>query len=162
MRTAKADWPPSEIRQADRSDLAAILELEDQQRMPAGQMTDMTSLEHWLDQPLTLCLVAMDAADQTLCGYILGSRLQEEAEIFQLLVAADRRRQGTGGRLLKRFLECCGSRPCHLEVAADNHAACQLYRCHGFTAVRCRPGYYRRDEQRIDAIAMARIPEALT
>lgn len=78
-------------------------------------------------------------------GYLLLSKLLDEAELLLVIVAADARGQGIGGALLgeaARWLRREGARRCFLEVEASNEAAAALYARAGFVQVGLRPGYY--------------------
>lgn len=83
--------------------------------------------------------------EEGLLGYLVYSRVAEQAEVVDLLVEPARRGQGTGGRLLRRALadmRQAGMRRCLLEVRASNAAAIALYRGEGFQCDGRRTGYY--------------------
>lgn len=91
-------------------------------------------------------------------GFLIGRTIADEAELLTLAVAPDRRRQGTGGRLLAAFLTesaKAGAATAFLEVAADNAPALSLYHRHGFAEAGRRCGYYRDlPGAPVDAIVM--------
>jgi ribosomal-protein-alanine N-acetyltransferase len=93
-------------------------------------------------------------------GFALARAVAGEAEVLTLAVAPEARRQGIGSRLLAGVLGEAARRGCRtvfLEVAADNGAACALYRRSGFAETGRRPGYYATpDGRRIDAMVLAR------
>ena len=105
-----------------------------------------------LDDPSVLLLVESD-------GFLLGRVVADEAEILTLAVDPDCRRQGTGFRLVTRFLDAARDRDAataFLEVAVDNIAAVSLYERAGFTRQGRRKAYFRApDGQTIDALVMA-------
>ncbi len=78
-------------------------------------------------------------------GLALVRRLGEEAELLDLGVVPEARRQGLGRALLDaalgRLAET-GTRVLHLEVAEDNAPARALYAAAGFAETGRRPGYY--------------------
>ena len=79
----------------------------------------------------------------------------DEAEILTLAVTPPMQRQGVARRLMEQaadFLRQRGIRQWHLEVAADNRAARQLYRRLGFDETGRREAYY----DGVDAILMRR------
>lgn len=73
----------------------------------------------------------------------------EEAHLTNLLVAAERRRQGIATRLLKGLVEEAlkrGARHLTLEVRSKNQAARALYGRLGLAPVGVRKGYYGDDD----------------
>jgi ribosomal-protein-alanine N-acetyltransferase len=90
-------------------------------------------------------------------GYLLATMIDGEAEILSIGVTPDRQRQGVGKRLLQHFFDHGASRNMAiitLEVAEDNLPALGLYRHFGFAEFGRRKGYYKRGNQKIDAIMM--------
>jgi ribosomal-protein-alanine N-acetyltransferase len=86
-------------------------------------------------------------AGQRLCGYILVRSVGEEAEILNLAVSPEFRRQRVARRLLGFGLETLLGRGVHdvfLEVRRSNRAARALYDRLGFTLAGVRRGYYRK------------------
>jgi ribosomal-protein-alanine N-acetyltransferase len=85
-----------------------------------------------------------------------------EAQILNVTVAPQARRQGLGRDLVRRFLrdaETFGADQVFLEVRASNAAAIGLYRGEGFIPVARRAGYYPApapDAPREDALVMRR------
>lgn len=80
----------------------------------------------------------------------------DEAELLTLVVAAPRRRQGLGRRLLEAVIAQAaadGAATLHLEVADDNAAARALYTAQGFAIVGRRRRYYASGA---DGLAMRR------
>lgn len=83
--------------------------------------------------------------DGASCGYLLMSKLLDEAELLLVVVALEARGQGVGRALLdeaERWLRREGVRRWFLEVEADNHPAAALYARAGFLEVGARPDYY--------------------
>ena len=92
-------------------------------------------------------------------GFILDLVLAEDAEVLTLCVAPTARRQGIARLLLEdlfRRATLLGARCVSLEVAADNHAARQLYEACGFAPAGQRSGYYRRGRSTVDALLFRR------
>lgn len=68
-----------------------------------------------------------------------------EAQLLNLSVAPDMRRQGLGAALLARFVDDarrCGAEQMFLEVRAGNAAAIALYETAGFERIARRDAYY--------------------
>ena len=126
-------------------------------RMTAADVADVAALEAvcfsdpWseasvaseLDNPLSLWLVARDAAG--LLGYVGSQSVPDEADMMNLAVRPDARRQGVAQALL-RALEAAlrknGIRSLTLEVRAGNAPAIRLYTQAGFRQVGLRKNYY--------------------
>lgn len=84
-----------------------------------------------------------------------------EAQLLNLSVAPDARRQRLGGELLRRFLADAarlGADQVFLEVRVSNVAAIALYESEGFVRVARRAAYYPAgaDGVREDALVMRR------
>ena len=85
-----------------------------------------------------------------------------EAQLLNLSVVPDARRQGVGRMLLAQFLvdaRRLGAEQIFLEVRAGNRAAIALYETSGFTAVGRRVAYYppiSPQSAREDALVMRR------
>lgn len=74
-------------------------------------------------------------------GFLVARTAGGEAEILNVAVAPEYRRQGVAKRLLASFLEG-DFRPVYLEVRASNEDARNLYKYLGFQEVGVREGYY--------------------
>lgn len=91
----------------------------------------------------------------SLLGYAVFRELCDEAELFNILVSPEARRQGIGRLLLHALIAALGQARClHLEVRAGNAAAIALYEGEGFARVGLRRGYYPADAGREDAVLM--------
>jgi ribosomal-protein-alanine N-acetyltransferase len=102
--------------------------------------------ENFVRDPLIFGLKIM--IDNTLCAYIIWREVDQEAEIFTLVVASPLQRMGLGSQLLNHFLDQLltrGIKKLFLEVAADNRNAQSFYLRHGFTEGGRRPNYYKRE-----------------
>ena len=95
------------------------------------------------ENPLSLWLVA--ERDGKVAGYIGSQSVPPEADVLNLAVAPDCRRQGLGRKLLCTLTELLHSRGIEalfLEVRPTNQAALALYSDLGFVQVGRRPKYY--------------------
>jgi len=85
-----------------------------------------------------------------------------EAQILNLSVVPDARREGLGRALLRQFVDDAlrwNAEQVFLEVRESNVAAISLYEAEGFAPVARRVGYYpgaAPDAQREDALVMRR------
>jgi ribosomal-protein-alanine N-acetyltransferase len=87
-------------------------------------------------------------------GYILGGVLFEEAEIFNVAVPPEYRKQGFAKRLMTAFEEVVksqGALVCFLEVRVSNLSALCLYQKFGYEKIGVRKKYYADGE---DAFVM--------
>lgn len=96
--------------------------------------------------------------DKAIVAYIITSTAADEAEILNISVTADYRRQGIASHLIavtcQQFNESIHT--VFLEVRASNHSAIALYHSLAFNEVGTRPRYYPADNGREDAIIMAK------
>ena len=106
------------------------------------------SIASELGNPLSLWLVAMDG--EALAGYVGSQAVMGEADMMNVAVSPDYRRQGIAGELVTRLVEELKGRGNHslaLEVRESNFRAIALYQKLGFTQVGYRPGYYRNPKE---------------
>ena len=96
-----------------------------------------------LQNPLSTWLVFEE--NGTVCGYIGAQSVPPEADVMNLAVAPDCRRQGIARQLLSRLTKLLhrqGIEALFLEVRPSNHAAIALYEAFGFVQIGRRSKYY--------------------
>jgi ribosomal-protein-alanine N-acetyltransferase len=99
------------------------------------------------------------AEDGAPAGFVLSRLAADEVEIITIGVVPAARRRGIARDLLARALAKAadeGAATAHLEVADDNTSARRFYRALGFAETGRRPGYYKRDTGRVDAVVMSK------
>lgn len=101
-----------------------------------------------LDNPLSLWLVAL--AGDTVAGYVGSQTVLDEADLMNVAVAPDDRKQGVARALLEELEARLRSKSVHsitLEVRDSNEAAIRLYEKLGYVQVGCRRGYYYKPRE---------------
>ncbi len=101
------------------------------------------SVRSELENPLSTWLIALEG--ETVLGYVGSQTVLDEADIMNVAVAPDHRRQGIARLLLERLEEALRARNVHsltLEVRASNEPAKALYASLGYVRVGRRPNYY--------------------
>lgn len=101
------------------------------------------SIASELENPLSLWLVA--ECGVRLIGYVGSQSVFEEADMMNLAVAPDARRQGVAEALISALSEQLvqnGVEVLTLEVRQSNAPAIALYEKLGFTLAGKRPNYY--------------------
>jgi len=88
-------------------------------------------------------------------GYLLGSVIAPEGEVYRIATLPEHRRRGVGNALLSAFLK--ETDECFLEVRASNVSARGLYEAHGFSLIATRKGYYKNPTE--DALIYKREKE---
>lgn len=111
------------------------------------------SIASELKNPLSLWLVAVEQG--RLAGYIGSQSVEGEADMMNVAVHPDFRRQGVGKQLILALIQELKARNVHcltLEVRASNETAISLYEKLGFEQIGRRPNYYRHPKE--DALIM--------
>lgn len=96
-----------------------------------------------LSNPLSYWLVALDG--DYVIGYVGSQAVLGEADMMNLAVAPEHRRDGVGMRLVRTLIDGLKGMDCHcltLEVRVSNDPAIRLYEKMGFAQVGRRPNYY--------------------
>lgn len=101
-------------------------------------------LVEFMTLPGVMALISERNGEAT--GFILGRMVGDEAEVLNLAVRVEFRRQGEGrallGELLRKFAGSGVSRV-FLEVRESNHGAMAFYEREGFRRIGRREDYYR-------------------
>ena len=106
------------------------------------------SIAHELESLWSYWLVAVDG--DTVAGYIGSQSSIDEADIMNVAVHPDYRRQGIAENLINTLVAELKNRSCHallLEVRVSNTPAITLYEKLGFAQVGCRKNYYRNPKE---------------
>lgn len=87
-----------------------------------------------------------EVRDGEILGYVCVRTIYEEAQICNIAVAPQHRRQGIGTALLKACLEFSSKvcQHCELEVNTENAPAVALYKKCGFEVAGIRKNFYRK------------------
>jgi len=106
-----------------------------------------------VSNPLSLWIVALN--DDRVIGYIGSQSVIDQADIMNIAVDPDYRRNGVAVQMigaLESKLKERGVKGLLLEVRVSNEPARNLYEKLGFSIVGRRPGYYSRPKE--DALIM--------
>ena len=101
------------------------------------------SVRYECSNPISLWLVAVE--DERVIGYVGSQTVPPEADVMNLAVAPEYRRQGIGRQLMQALTEVLhtqGIESLFLEVRASNDPAIALYSEFGFVQVGRRKKYY--------------------
>ncbi len=134
-----------EILQMDASHVQAIADLE---KLCFSDPWPVEGIAPELTNPLSYWLVAMDG--QRLVGYVGSQSVCGEADMMNVAVSPDCRRQGVAQRLIEALVAGLKERQVNclsLEVRASNGPAIALYEKLGFAQVGRRPNYYRNPKE---------------
>ena len=106
------------------------------------------SIDSELNNPLSAWLVAVDG--QRVVGYVGSQTVLDGADMMNIAVDPDYRRQGIAQLLVEGLIDCVrekGAICLLLEVRASNDPAICLYQKLGFSQVGRRPNYYRNPKE---------------
>lgn len=88
-----------------------------------------------------------EVVDGNVVGYVCVRTIYEEAQICNIAVLPEYRRQGIATRLLNTVAEFAATKECErceLEVNTSNVAAVELYKKNGYEIAGTRINFYRR------------------
>ena len=125
--------------------VAAVAEME---RQCFSDPWSEKSVASEMDNPLSLWLIA--EADGVVAGYVGSQTVLDSADMMNLAVSQDFRRQGIGEQLVNSLTEALaekGVKTLLLEVRISNEPAKQLYQKLGFEIVGKRPRYYEKPRE---------------
>ena len=134
-----------EIVRMSISDVPAVAELE---RKCFSDPWSERSVAAELENPLSLWFVAL--LGRTVVGYVGSQSVMEQADMMNIAVNPDYRRQGIAESLIERLVAELKDKQVSsltLEVRASNAPAIALYRKLGFIQVGKRPNYYRNPRE---------------
>ena len=106
------------------------------------------SIASELRNPLSLWIVAVEG--ETLAGYVGSQSVMGEADMMNLAVQPEYRRQGIGEKLVSAMIAALAQQNVHsltLEVRVSNAPATSLYEKLGFVQVGRRPNYYKNPKE---------------
>lgn len=112
--------------------------------------------------PDTVALVTRDHAQ--IVGFAIMAFGAERAHLVLLAVRPSHRRRGIAQRMMGWLIESAGvagMASIHVELRADNTAACALYRALGFAETFRVPRYYRGIETAVRMLRVLRAPGAV-
>ena len=134
-----------EYLKMDESHVEAIAELE---KMCFRDPWSANSIASELHNPLSDWFVAVD--NGTVCGYVGSQSVLDGADMMNIAVHPDYRKQGIGYALIERLITALKEKnviSLCLEVRVSNESAIGLYSKMGFAVVGKRPGYYRNPRE---------------
>lgn len=103
------------------------------------------SVRSELSNELSLWLVAVDG--DTVAGYIGSQTVLGEADMLNLAVKPEYRRQGLGRQLVEELIRRLDAHCLTLEVRVSNESAKTLYESMGFVQVGRRKNYYEKPKE---------------
>jgi ribosomal-protein-alanine acetyltransferase len=134
--------PQSTVRRLHPEDAGSVAEI--LRQSPEAVFWPEVSVKEVLEWQGMLGMAS--EADSKLVGFLIARQAKNEAEVLNLAVAPERRRQGEGRALLGAAFESLHARGVSrvfLEVRESNAAAIAFYSKHGFSKSGRREGYYR-------------------
>lgn len=126
----------------------------DQECFPPGISYSKQELRAYIRQRGAFTLVAEDAEQGAIRGFIVAHSGTASGHIVTIDVSPSGRRSGVGSLLLRTTedrLRLGGARAVGLETAVDNLAALSFYKRHGYSVIRTWPRYYSNG---VDALVL--------
>ena len=133
------------IRKMNLGDVSAIAELE---KICFSDPWSENSIASEVENPLSYWLVA--EVDGVIAGYVGSQTVLDAADMMNLAVSPDYRRQGVGQALVNALVEHLRQNKVIallLEVRVSNAPAIALYKGLGFIQVGRRPKYYHNPRE---------------
>ena len=139
-----------EILEMNQNHINQIVEME---QLYFSDPWSASAFQSELDNPLALWLVAVEG-DRVL-GYVGSQTVLGQADMMNLAVRHEYRRQGVAQQLVERLIQDLSERNANilmLEVRVSNDSAIAFYEKMGFVQVGRRPKYYFKPRE--DAFIM--------
>ena len=108
----------------------------------------INSISSELNNPLSTWLVAIE--DGVVCGYVGSQSVLDGADMMNIAVHPDYRKQGIAYNLVDKLIGLLKAKnviSLSLEVRVSNENAISLYHKMGFEVIGRRPGYYRNPRE---------------
>ena len=134
-----------QIKQMTDAHVAQIAALE---KLCFSDPWSENSVASELNNPLSLWLVALDR--ETVAGYVGSQSVLDGADMMNIAVHPDYRRQGIARELVAELTDALaekGVKILALEVRQSNAPAIALYEQLGFQQAGLRPNYYRNPRE---------------
>ena len=134
-----------EYLKMDESHVGAIAVLE---KMCFCDPWSINSISSELNNPLSTWLVAVE--DGVVCGYVGSQSVLDGADMMNIAVHPDYRKQGIAYNLVDKLIGLLKAKnviSLSLEVRVSNENAINLYHKMGFEVIGRRPGYYRNPRE---------------
>lgn len=134
-----------EYLKMDESHVGAIAVLE---KMCFHDPWSINSISSELNNPLSTWLVAVE--DGVVCGYVGSQSVLDGADMMNIAVHPDYRKQGIAYNLVDKLIGLLKAKnviSLSLEVRVSNENAISLYHKMGFEVIGRRPGYYRNPRE---------------
>ena len=136
--------------------MITLMEMKAEHVPQVAQLEKICFADPWSELSISLELtnvwsywvVALDG--DTVVGYVGSQSSIDEADIMNVAVHPDYRRQGIAEKLINTLVADLKKRGCHallLEVRVSNTPAVTLYEKLGFAQVGCRKNYYRNPKE---------------
>jgi len=151
------------IRLLSQHDLAAIVKIQNSSAHAA--FWGEADYERLADNPQGMILVAEQegTTPADLLGFAAFHRVDEEAELWNLAVVPQHRRQGIAKALFqeasRRLLEA-GATRIYLEVRISNAPALGLYHAVGFKTLMRRKDYYQNPREDALVLSLDLVPSS--
>ena len=134
------------LRKAVKDDINSIYSL--------GSLYDSSfaqkyPLEDYLNNEIYF--ITIDEQKGNLTGFIIGTIIDQSAEVFLIYVSEEYRHEGIGKSLLKSIER--NAKDIILEVSKENKIALNLYNNSGYQVIATRPKYYHG----VDALVMKKV-----
>ena len=134
-----------EYLKMDESHVGAIAVLE---KMCFHDPWSINSISSELNNPLSTWLVAIE--DGVVCGYVGSQSVLDGADMMNIAVHPDYRKQGIAYNLVDKLIGLLKAKnviSLSLEVRVSNENAISLYHKMGCEVIGRRPGYYRNPRE---------------
>ena len=136
--------------------MITLMEMKAEHVPQVAQLEKICFADPWSELSISLELtnvwsywvVALDG--HTVVGYVGSQSSIDEADIMNVAVHPDYRRQGIAEKLINTLVADLKKRGCHallLEVRVSNTPAITLYEKLGFAQVGCRKNYYQNPKE---------------
>ena len=136
------------IKQVKKGDLLKLIEIE------KDIFDNFANLEEFENNYNENTIKIWKISIPKIIGFVMFYHVKDEIEIIQIGIIKSYQRKNFGSLIINKIKKLNNIRKIFLEVSVENTQAINFYLKNGFREIGIRKAYYKRNNQRIDALRL--------